>query len=69
MSLGREGLISRLISTPEGRLKLAASMVRPTRCGGKNYPPPSCSDCGMPESEFVDGHLWQDCTVYRVMES
>lgn len=29
--------LSTFLSTPEGRKKLAASMVRPFRCGGSGY--------------------------------
>jgi hypothetical protein len=67
-SLGGKDSISKLISTPAGRVKLAAAMMQPLRCGGKDYP--SCPDCGMLEENFTDGeHPWQECTVYRVMES
>lgn len=62
MSLGKEELLRKLISTPEGRRKIAASMVQPGRV-------PRCPDCRMPKSEYTDGHPWEECTVYRVMES
>ncbi|KKL57471.1 hypothetical protein LCGC14_2235100 [marine sediment metagenome] len=28
-----------------------------------------CPDCGMLKEQFTDGHPWEECTVYRVMES
>ena len=66
--LTKDKALRELISTPEGRTRLAAAMVQPIRCGGKDYP--SCSECGMLEEDFVDGeHPWEECTVYRVMES
>ena len=59
MTLGKDELLQKLISTPEGRKKLAASMVFI----------PRCFECGMPEAEYMDGHPWEECTIYRVMES
>jgi hypothetical protein len=59
----RSKRIEDLLNSPEGRRRLAAAMARPIR------PPPCCPRCGMPEAQFTDGHPWEECTVWRVMES
>lgn len=76
MSLGKEELLRKLISTSEGRRKIGMAMGdyirdrlrRPSALSGLVVT--CCSKCLMPEDEFIDGeHSEDECTVYRVMES
>jgi hypothetical protein len=37
-SITKEDVLTQLLSTLDGRKQLAAAMVQPLRCGGKDYP-------------------------------
>lgn len=34
----KQAIVARALRTPEGRAKLAAAMMQPIRCGGRDYP-------------------------------
>jgi hypothetical protein len=61
-----EAAINKLISTPEGRAKLAAAMTQPLRIR-RDYIP--CDKCGMHVHTLVDSHDEIECLLYKIHES